>query len=66
MEIPKIVELATSINKVYTTSGSIALIDADFIVQEEPIIFAGLYYKGKTAYLFVISKDNFESSILTE
>lgn len=65
MDVQKIVYLAIGPTPIFTIEGATALVDSDFIVQDAPLILAGLYYKRDQAYLFVISDDGFETSLLT-
>jgi hypothetical protein len=64
-DVEEIVELAVGAKELYTLDGSIALVDGDYIIQEDPVIFSGLYYKGNDTYLFVIDETGFESSLIT-
>lgn len=66
MEVFDIVEAAVGKVDISLLSGASPLVNADFIVQEEPLIFSGLYYKAKDVYIFVITKEGFESSLITE
>jgi hypothetical protein len=60
--------LAAAVGPVQSSllSGSAPLVDTDFIIQENPLVFSGLYYKNKDTYIFVITEEGFESGLLTE
>lgn len=66
MEITKVLEQAVGRVQFSLLSGATPLTNADFIIQENPLVFSGLYYRGKEVYIFVITKDSFESGLLTE
>lgn len=66
MEVLNILTAAVGSVKSSLLSGAAPLVDSDFIIQENPLVFSGLYYKNKQTYIFVITEEGFESGLLTE
>jgi hypothetical protein len=66
MEVLNIVKEASGDWPVSLLSGAAPLVDADFIISEEPLTFSGLYTKNKIQYMFVITAEGYESTALTQ